>query len=389
MSRMLTVQPNWKTPVIERLQWRTDVLKPRSGAEQRISLRRHPMATVEYDFLAHSDELRVFSTELAGGQGSVWDIPLWHQAQELQQPASAGDQVIPLDSVDKYGIFPGDRVAIFLTREHYEVVEVNLTSSDNITLLSVLSNNWPIGALVVPLQQGYLHDRIRLDTITRETASGVIHCTLVDYTSKPYTNPKDLNGKILLDEQPNQVTPLQNQLSRSMATFDHDTGTPVFYDLYGFSDSVQVLEFVSLRRDGVGTIRALAEECRGRWKSFYMPSHKADLELHSSAVSTQGFLSIKNVGYALNIFPRFSNQYIRAFKTDGSHLDLQIIGASIIDNEVEQITLSTTIGEDLTIEGVSHISFIDLYRFDSDSLEIVWKNRASASTAITVRRVLQ
>ena len=59
-----TFRPNWSGGVTERLEWLTDVLPSRVGAEQRRGLRLSPRRSLEFQLLLHGEERTFFDLML-------------------------------------------------------------------------------------------------------------------------------------------------------------------------------------------------------------------------------------------------------------------------------------------------------------------------------------
>jgi len=385
---LLTVQPNWSSPVTERLQWSTNILQLRDGTEQRISLRAQPVYTLEYEFLLFNSELTKFNANVLSNQGSLWDVPLWQNQYSLPSALPSGSTAVGVNNPGWYDIVAGQRAVLFVDADNHELVTISATNTTTVTLGTATVKSFPVGAKIIPVVSAYMNDTISYQAITREVATGVLQIKAVNYWGRSFTLGSLLNSKPIFDAEPNRVSPVQSQHIRNMATLDYGAGPITVYDLYGYSQSLHTLEYLDLRREGVSPIRKIMENSRGKWKSFYAPSHNTDLILVADASAGQADLVIKNTDYSTTIFTRFPNQYIRIYMIDGSYLDALVVNAVNLDGQTERLTLSTNLSSTLLVSQVKFISFLSLYRFESDAIEFVWITPETANVSTTIRRIL-
>lgn len=76
-----------RSPVVERLEWATDVQSSRDGTEQRAQLRPMPRHTVSFDALLHTDAARACMAALR--QETRFLVPQWQHV--FEQPNATPD----------------------------------------------------------------------------------------------------------------------------------------------------------------------------------------------------------------------------------------------------------------------------------------------------------
>ncbi len=90
--------PNWDHGVLERLEWKTDVLSSEVGAEQRVSRRLTPRRSFEATFLIPRTSRQYFQNQVGKFGSSVWVLPVWHQVTRLTATAVSGSDTLYLDT---------------------------------------------------------------------------------------------------------------------------------------------------------------------------------------------------------------------------------------------------------------------------------------------------
>lgn len=85
-----------RSPVVERLEWATDVQVARSGAERRTQLRPYPRHTVSFDVALHTPLAREAMPAIR--EGALFVVPLWQHVFERGQGAPDAGLVAGLES---------------------------------------------------------------------------------------------------------------------------------------------------------------------------------------------------------------------------------------------------------------------------------------------------
>jgi hypothetical protein len=149
---------NWKSPVLERLSFLTDLLRAEEGAEQRRSLRETPRRTVEADFLLRGPErtfFDLFVNRFAGGDVMIplyWDIVSLPEATIIGTTDRINFNNVQREFVPGYAIIMGNDA---LT---YEVVEIAGMDAEGIDLAAPTTRKWPRGATLMPLRRAFIDD---------------------------------------------------------------------------------------------------------------------------------------------------------------------------------------------------------------------------------------
>lgn len=90
---------NWADTLIERLSFRTDVSRARTGAEEGVGLRVVPRREFEWvQVLKTNTERRKLRALLWSKQNQVWFTPVRQHAEQLTSPLATGTTAIPVNT---------------------------------------------------------------------------------------------------------------------------------------------------------------------------------------------------------------------------------------------------------------------------------------------------
>jgi hypothetical protein len=96
-SRLIvfSFEPNWREPVVESLEWLTDVLTSHNDREQRLALRQDPRRAMKYLYTFETqNKVNLFQGLLWGWQQRVFVVPVWTDWQFLSANIGIGTTAI-------------------------------------------------------------------------------------------------------------------------------------------------------------------------------------------------------------------------------------------------------------------------------------------------------
>jgi hypothetical protein len=435
-QQVLTTAPNWATPLLERLEWKTDILKSKNGLEQRIKLRENPRHTIEYDFLVTRQELRELQVQLLRWQGTLWVVPLWMHVQQTTQDLPVYQSRIYLPKTSSYEYQVGSYICLWGSRTVRDILKVAAVGSNYVDTQSPTTKAWPAGTPVMPGRDGRLRESITLKAITAETATGVIQAVLENTASFSYAVNTLVDGLTYFSYEPNRANAVDTTWQRNVGYIDYQTGPIAAYDLEGRSSIVRTFDYLHIGRAAVSRVRSLLNHCDGMQKAFLLPSFQCDMEVVGGPYSAgQNLLYIRDINYTEDDFSRLNYAYIRIELTSGQPMVRRVIAAapsSISESGVDtgaleglalhdsqgiilqdstgillfsldtdlnsvtntgatntdMLTLATPFGVAFTIDQVRRVSRVALNRLDSDAVEFSWMTPNVVNTAMTVREIL-
>lgn len=186
---MITQSP--ETPIVEELEWSTDVQVADDGSEVRICLRDEPKRTLQYKYVfSEEDEIRAVRYEVFASTDRPFVLPFWHHASKLLQPLAIGGQNVAV-ALDRTELRAGCDAILFDRRGRVEAVTVAGVLAAGVTLNAPVASRWPAGAMIAPAWPMLAGNGI---TISRfPLAGGTMTLNARDANFMvPFLNPKNV-----------------------------------------------------------------------------------------------------------------------------------------------------------------------------------------------------
>ena len=139
-------EPDWSSPVVERLEWKTDLLQSFDGSEQRGALRLGPRASWEFESFFTGADRRRAETVMWGWGARVWALPIWTDGLDLGADLPLGSTEILLDTAGR-DYSAGSLAMILADSDSFEVLEVDSVAADRIVLRRPTIAAWPGGVI--------------------------------------------------------------------------------------------------------------------------------------------------------------------------------------------------------------------------------------------------
>jgi hypothetical protein len=382
------IAPNWKTPVLERLEWLTDLLEMRDGSEQRIRLRQNPRQSIEYEILAIGNTVNLLQSLLFGWQGRTWALPLWFHAQQLTTGVTANATTLPCVTAG-YEFQQDGYVMLYLSETIYEVVRIAAISGSSLTSVVEVSRFWPAGSWIIPIRMSRIKDDITLQYINGEVATCVVRFWSEQTLAIPSTWAAGYLGKPVLEVEPNRVSNMAEQWTRKTTLMDNGVGPSYTVDKLDFSKTIRSHTFTALNRTQIKTYRNLFYYAQGRWKEFWSPTYNRDMRLTEDVHATQDWLVINSIQYSTMVNSHSMRRHIRLALNTGQVYYRRIESSDDVNTPsgTEKLFLDAALPVEFSANAVV-ISFMTLSRMDTDTLEISWRTLTVADTTAQIKGVL-
>jgi hypothetical protein len=361
-----TIPPNWKDGVLERLEWLSDVMIARNGAEQRRALRLSPRRSFEVT-VNPVKGARTF-TELYLHRMVSFELlfPLWHDAAALDADASDGSSALSFDNTFREHE-PGQCALLFKDAFTWEAVHVESMADDGLTLTNPLAYAWPTGTKVFPLRPARLAAESNFTALTSRVGQAQLLFSLTrqnDYVAETVFD-EVFDGRPVFPIDLDRGDGVDLTFQRLLTEFDNATGSRYVRDIPGRSFTTQAVRWQAKGREEHHKTRALLYYLQGRVKTVWLPTYNEDVEVAVAAVSTDNTIDIRKIGYAYTGGALSGRKLLRF--DEGFFAQVDGV-APAPDPQNETLALADPLGADLLVGATG--SFVDVARLDQDVIEI-------------------
>jgi hypothetical protein len=382
-----------EAPLTERLLFLTDVFEHVDGTEQRVSLRLAPRQ--EYDLKLLRDdgpERQKIDFLMFDWQSRVFGLPVWTEPSFLTSAATAGQSSVNVDDTSLADFRTGGLAIVFTDENNFDALEIASIGPTVLNFVTPLQLNYGVGTRVMPL-------RTAITTTPAKEKKYAVNLAQFDITMRVIDNDTDLsstagwptyNSKVLLSD-PNAIEQtLDGQIERQITVFDGDTGKLSQTSTWSRARHGSAKTFITRTRAGLWSVRKLLHALRGKQVSFYLPTFTKDVSLQATYTSGSPALTIFNVGYTRYAKQRTPKLDIRIILNDGTIFTRTITNSAEVDANVEQLTLSSAIGQNITIAQLKRIEFLEKVRIDNEEITILHQDaNGTAKVGFPVKVVLE
>ena len=366
-----TFAPDWADGVIERLSSATDILQSESAAEQRRALRQAPRREFEASMYVEGRERQLLDLVLRGWSARTWAVPLWHEIQLLRSVVPAGTQFVPCDTA--FLDFRAGGLAMLRGESAFtsETVAVEQVLDNGLQLARATQMEWPAGTRLYPVRSAQLVEEPSLTRLTDMAISADVHFLVVEPCDWSAVMPGTLyRGHPVFESRPDESEDLTHKLSRLLLTLDNGSALPLYTDTADRALSVVGHRWIDLGREARADVRSFIYAMRGRQKAVWVPTHADDLTLAGPVTEVSTTLGVLNCGYTRFASAKPGRRDVRIELRDGTAIHRRITGSVELSQEIEQLALDSALGRQIQPADVARISWLALFRFDSDTQEI-------------------
>lgn len=370
---MFPIQP--EAPLVELLEFLTDVYEHLDGSEQRVSNRKNPRQSFEMTLAVDGNDRRFLENLLYDWQSRVFGIPVWTEPSILTAPASSGQSSVNVDDTTLGDFRVGGLCIVLTDRFEFDAMQIQSISPNSLTFTSPLQFDYPKGTTVYPLRTAVAQPLLRgsralVNDETMEIRFRVLDNDVGDsFADTSAFNT--LDGKVLLDGPNASEGRMTESLQRRLVEFDNLTGKFSVTSPWTRARRSSVKGFITHSRKELWEVRKLLHALRGRQTSFYLPTFYDEFELTNLLQQGSQQLNIVNVGFAQFAKARSPSRHIlRVILKDGTILKRNITSAGAIDARREQVTVDVAWSNDIQIDEIERIEYVELVRADTDQFKI-------------------
>lgn len=364
-----------EVPLIERLEFLTDVLPAKNGKEQRMNMRVAPRQSFDIRIIREEvAEKNKIENLLFDWQSRAFGIPIWFEPTVMTHANNINDLTIRVKSTAYADYRIGGLAIVLKDEDNFESLEIASFTPASITFTSGLQSTYPVGTRVYPLRV----------CITEEIVSGGRYrVNAADYTLRMRVSDNNIDianasafstydGKVLLDDPnfvPDPTLPIA--MERSLIEFDGETGRFNHSSPWDRGKRTSQKGWsVARSRQMLWQVRQLLHFLRGRQISFYLPTFQKEFNVTQQLIIGTTGMVIQNVGYARFVQHRSPNNIFRLTKTNGTQYLRKIVNSAILSDTEETLTVNTSWTENIFPEDIKKIELYELVRWDTDEFRI-------------------
>jgi hypothetical protein len=379
--------PNWREPVLERLEWLTDVLEAADGSEQRIALRGVPRRSLEHRLTLAGADRRRAESWLYDWQARLFALPIWTHPAQLDAGASADDTVLSLDTSERG--FAAERLAIlWASPTQTEVTVIEQVSAGSLTLVTGLIDDWPAGTRVYPGHFARLDARQALDRLGGEVVEQTLRWRLDDPVAWPAVDSTGTyRSEPLLERapSPNWREPPEHEHLRELRELDALTGARAVDDRTGVPIVIERWLWTEGGQSAIADLRAWLHARAGRLNGFWAATDLADLVLIASVGAAEITMDVEHLGYTRFLRQQAGRRDIRIRLRDGTVFLRRITDSAEVDADTERLTLDSALGQSVAPAEILQISWLSWWRLEADAVELAWLTDQLLETRLAVR----
>lgn len=383
-----------EAPLTERIQFLTDILEAKDGTEQRVSLRLAPRQEFDLKLLREDGpERQKVDYLLFDWQSRVFGLPIWTEPAYVTSAITAGQTSVNVDDTTLSDFRAGGLAIVFESEDKFDALEVLSVGPTVINFNTPVLNNYAAGVRVMPL-------RTAITTQPAQEKKWAVNLAEFNLTMRVLDNTVDLsstsgwptyNSKVLLSD-PNAIdTTLDGNISRQITVFDSaGVGKFSLGSTWNRARHGSAKTFITRTRAGLWSVRRLLHALRGSQVSFYLPTFTKDITLATLYLSGSSAMTIVNVGYTKYAKQRTPKVDIRIILNNGTIFTRTITASAELTPTTEQITLSSTIGQNIDPSDIARIEFLEKVRIDGEEITIEHRSsNGEAKIGFPVRVVLE
>jgi hypothetical protein len=358
--------------ITETLEWKTDIMTVKNGAEQRIALRQRPRRSFGMTFLLLDDaERKVLYDKMFKTAALTVIAPAYQYQSRVKVKTVIGDNKL-YTNPRRADLRVGENVVIATKQGQFFLYEVATIEADHVTVTTAFSQQIPKGAVVCGAFDGRFPNKSGLNMLSIAGNSS-LNITLEDVRDQlpwPGYTPviPTFKGKPLLRRRALAESEAREEFDVGMDVMDNEVGKPYYFTSWTqpfVEGARQYLIQTLFDQDELEFWRGFLDTLRGQQKTFYTPTYRNDL---ISVVLEQGNITVAGTEYHSLYFEHTPYQQIQ-IETDKGTFEVDIVGSELVDAG-SKLHFGTPIETDLTDAVVSRVSYVMLVRLGSDKVSL-------------------
>jgi hypothetical protein len=377
---------NWINPVLERLEWNTNIIPAYDKSEQRRQIREFPRWEWEFTFDVKDQSRRLFENLLYGWGARIWALPIWTDAALLTEDLLAGATLIELEQTAGRDYHVGG-IGLILSKDgSFESFEISVVNATSIELQSGLASSWPAGSKVFPARTARLIDPRASGHEHRNYARGSARFRSTEEIERAaLEETTTYRGAPVMTVEANWREALEIDYTRAIDIFDPGYGRDSQTDEARLALPVHSFLWTMLSRADVDYFRAWLYARRGRARGVWIPTWSDDLVIVDTVGDTQQNINVEACGLTYYAKADVHRRDVRIQLRDGTVFYRRVSAPVVVDAHTERLTLDTSLGQTLEPEDFERLSWMHYVRLDSDSIELSWDSPDAAEAKLVMK----
>jgi hypothetical protein len=280
--------------------------------------------------------------------------------------------------------------------KHWEAVEIESITSDQIVLTKPTMMNWTTNTMAIPLRNG----RVTKDLPVTRPSSCLAEASVTFYLEPESaidsdrlgtSSPMQYAGLDVLVNDPVLDDDQEDSFTRDIQTIDALTGS---WDSSSNTDAPDITRkhrWILESRQEIMNFLQFLDDHKGKLVPFWMPSWSRDIELVQDIGASDTGIVIKNILYSQQVNRHMSRRVLAFLPIQSPTVPVvkEITACTEVDEDSEILTLDSSFGEIKTGADFLAICYLVKCRFAQDSFNIVWQNDECAVVSANIIEVRQ
>ena len=381
--------PNWSSPYRITYQYRTDIIRSRSGREQRRALRQQPRKTIEFSISLLRSEVRRFSRRMFQWQNRIFAVPELTRKVISTSGMPSGGRVMELESIPSW-IIPGAIVLLsyrgtLLPRE-VESIEANV-----VTFTTRGTFAWPIGTVLHPSLSALVSASMSGQRPTSKVANVSVRIevepgseTLTPVPDAPLT----FDGRELLLIKPNWAAPISLSYDFDREELDYQSGRKAIFRPIDFGSRLYRAVFLGRDPEESRLLLHIFHRMKGQQGEFYMPTFEDDAELRTPILANDQTVRLIGTEIFETLLGDTLHTVMAFFHVDGRITLNRVVNMTFTDDAIGKDTIiefRDLFTEVINPDDLRQICWVYAWRYGSDGLTFDWLTDKVSQTQMSLR----
>lgn len=365
----------------ESLEWLTNVIRCKAG-EERVSLRHLPRQTYMFDCWLTPAEYG-YAKVFARSNPRGFLFPMWQHYRNVGRVAWG--QTTFQGSFDER--FWSGQAIVWDASSSWEVLDIDSASETELVLSGGTVRAY-LNATIVPLQEVIFGQNPEFQLSNNDTRVAKLRLKAVGATQLdvPSTFPQHRGVDVLTD--PNiLLRDLREQHFREVEEIDNGTGIIGLHEVFSGPESESTMNWEALTKEELLSTLEWIHSRRGRRVPFWYRSHNMDLVpqtgLGANPDEEEPDTDIIEVSSVTDLEAPFD---IMIQRDTGEELYYRVTEVRQEGTERQELLLEGQQGT-WELEEITRISFLVGVRFNSDRIEISYRNGGAARVSVPIVEV--